>query len=95
MPTYLWYSKQNDEHIEMVVPIASRDVVPDLPPYDWERVLEMPAFKRKTFLDGQRKDLTDFKAIGKIQKQMADMASDDLRRNEMNKEIHQRKKLKP
>lgn len=93
MPTFTWYSPKLDETIEMIVKIAERDIPPDLAPHDWVRVYEMPAHTRKTYLDGQRKDLADFKAIAKLGQAAAELPSNDPRRDEIQREIDGRKKI--
>lgn len=92
MPIYTWRNLETNERVEVLSSIADRNVPP---PGEgtWERVPEMPGFTRYTYLDGQRKDLADFKAISKLQTKAADLAADDPVRAEIGKEIADRKKI--
>lgn len=91
MPNYTWHNLDTDEYLEVHVPIKDRDIPPD--EGNWERVIEMPAFTRRTYLDGQRKDLNDFKAIAKLGQAASELPKDDPTRNEIQKEITQRRKI--
>lgn len=92
MPTYVWYSPSLDESVEMHVPMADRDVPPNLPPHDWLRPIQAPNFTRRSYLDGQRKDLTDFKKIAKLGQQAAELPQGHPDRNLVDAEIKARKK---
>ena len=53
MPTYTWRNILTDEYVEIRHTIADRDTPPD-EEGEWERVMEMPAVKRVSYLEGQR-----------------------------------------
>lgn len=93
MPIYTWYSPSLNAYAELNVPMHLRDVPPEEYPEDWTRILEMPSTLRKTYLDGQRRDLDDFKKISKLNVEAAELPKNDPRRNEIQSEITARKKL--
>lgn len=92
MPIYRWINNETGELLEVQARIALRDVPPD-ETGNWERLLEMPAHMSKTFLDGQRKDLSDAKAIAKLRVKEASMRRGDADRREITKEIDARSKI--
>jgi len=48
---------------------------------------------RRAYLDGQRKDLTDFKAISKLQLAASELPAGDSQRDVIQKEIDGRKQI--
>lgn len=92
MPNYLWFNNKTEEFTVKMVCIADRDIPPDTSG-DWERVLEAANFTRKSYLDGQRKDLQDFKKIAKLGQAAAELPKDAPERNEIQKEITARKQI--
>ena len=92
MPYYSWHNLDTDEYVEIFSHMSERDIPPDTESR-WERVFEMPAFKRVTYADGQRKDWTDFKKIAKLEVAKANLAGSDPQRAEIDNEISQRRKI--
>lgn len=93
MPSYLWHSPSTGEYINITAKIDEREIVPLDPPGDWVRVFEMPGVLRKTYLDGQRKDMIDFKKISKLELAKADLAHNDPQRKDIDQEISGRRKI--
>jgi hypothetical protein len=91
MPTYSWRNIETDEHVELHCTISERNNPPELEG-TWERVLEMPMHMRVAYVDGQRKDLHDFKAAAKLQQKASELPKNDPARNDIQKEIDGRKK---
>lgn len=94
MPNYVWRNVETDEHVQLYCSISERNNPPELEG-TWERVLEMPAHMKRTYLDGQRKDLTDFKAISKLQLAASELPKNDPQRDVIQKEITDRSKIGP
>lgn len=97
MPRYTWINKRTGEKAEIDRLVDNRNLPPDEGlPEDWERELSMPAFKRATYLDGQRaktdKNFQKAKTAAGLEVDFAE-STDKRERSEIRKSIDTLTKL--
>jgi len=95
MPRYTWINKETGDELEVDVAISQRAIPPD-ESGNWERPLQMPSFKRASYLDGQRaksdKHFQNAKHAAQLEVDHA-QATDKKERSDIRKTIDKLTKL--